>query len=77
MIELFVYNIYYVDCVANKNYNNSERIQILYFFENQPENIDLLLSHLKITFPHITSLQYVINQKGNDTLQDLEIIQPK
>ena len=35
LIELFVYNIYYVDCVANKNYNNSERIQILYFLLSQ------------------------------------------
>jgi 23S rRNA (uracil1939-C5)-methyltransferase len=34
----------------------------------------LLLTHLKNTFPQITSLQYVINQKGNDTLQDLDII---
>ena len=36
--------------------------------------IELLLTHLKNTFPQITSLQYVINQKGNDTLQDLDII---
>ena len=46
-------------------------IQFFFFF---PENIELLLNHLKITFPQITSLQYVINQKGNDTLQDLSII---
>ncbi|MCD6018817.1 MAG: methyltransferase, TrmA family [Bacteroidetes bacterium] len=53
--------------------SNGELMVLIQFFENQPENIDLLLNHLKNTFPKITSLQYVINQKGNDTLQDLEI----
>jgi 23S rRNA (uracil1939-C5)-methyltransferase len=54
--------------------SNGELMVLIQFFENQPENISLLLNHLKNTFPQITSLQYVINQKGNDTLQDLEII---
>lgn len=54
--------------------SNGELMVLIQFFENQPENIELLLSHLKNKFPQITSLQYVINQKGNDTLQDLDII---
>jgi 23S rRNA (uracil1939-C5)-methyltransferase len=54
--------------------SNGELMVLIQFFENQPENIDLLLTHLKNTFSQITSLQYVINQKGNDTLQDLDII---
>lgn len=54
--------------------SNGELMVLIQFFENQPENINLLLTHLKNTFPQITSLQYVINQKGNDTLQDLDII---
>ena len=54
--------------------STGELMVLIQFFENQPENIQLLLNHLKATFPQITSLQYVINQKGNDTLQDLEII---
>lgn len=54
--------------------SNGELMVLIQFFENQPENITLLLKHLAHTFPQITSLQYVINQKGNDTLQDLEII---
>lgn len=54
--------------------SNGELMVLIQFFDNEPENIDLLLNHLKITFPQITSLQYVINQKGNDTLQDLDII---
>ncbi len=47
---------------------------LVQFFENQPENIELLMSHLKQVFPQITSLQYAINPKGNDTLQDLDIV---
>jgi len=54
--------------------SNGELMVLIQFFENQPKNIELLLSHLKSTFPQSTSLQYVINQKGNDTLQDLDII---
>lgn len=54
--------------------SNGDIMVLIQFFENQPENIELLLNHLKAKFPQITSLQYVINQKGNDTLQDLEII---
>ncbi len=53
--------------------STGEIMVLIQFFEDQPENINLLLNHLKTTFPKITSLQYVINQKGNDTLQDLEI----
>ena len=54
--------------------SNGELMVLIQFFENQPENIELLLNHLKTKFPQITSLQYVVNQKGNDTLQDLDII---
>ncbi len=54
LIELFVYKIYYVDCVANKNYNNSERIQILYFLLSQKNSlskkrtVDYCVANLKI-----------------------------
>ncbi|MES2515064.1 MAG: 23S rRNA (uracil(1939)-C(5))-methyltransferase RlmD [Bacteroidota bacterium] len=54
--------------------STGELMVLIQFFDNEPENIKLLLDHLKNTFPQITSLQYVINQKGNDTLQDLDII---
>jgi 23S rRNA (uracil1939-C5)-methyltransferase len=33
-----------------------------------------LLEHLKNHFPEITSLQYVINGKGNETFHDLEVV---
>lgn len=54
--------------------SNGEIMVLIQFFENQPENIALILTHLKNKFPQITSLQYAINPKGNDTLQDLEIV---
>ena len=34
----------------------------------------MLLEHIANKFPEITSLQYVINQKGNDTIGDLDIL---
>ncbi len=54
--------------------SNGELMVLIQFFDNEPDNIALLLNHLKITFQEITSLQYVVNQKGNDTLQDLDIV---
>jgi 23S rRNA (uracil1939-C5)-methyltransferase len=51
-----------------------EVMVLVQFFENQPENIELLMAFLKQSFPQITSLQYAINPKGNDTLQDLDIV---
>ena len=38
------------------------------------EEIQLVMNYLKSSFPMITSLNYVINQKGNDTFHDLEVI---
>ncbi|MFV0484040.1 MAG: 23S rRNA (uracil(1939)-C(5))-methyltransferase RlmD [Bacteroidales bacterium] len=46
---------------------------IVSFFENDKEAISALLSAIKEKFPQITSLQYVINSKLNDTINDLEI----
>jgi 23S rRNA (uracil1939-C5)-methyltransferase len=37
------------------------------------EEIQLMMGYLKTNFPIITYLNYVINQKGNDTFHDLEV----
>ncbi len=54
--------------------STGELMVLIQFFDNDPDNINSLLTHLKNTFPQITSLQYAINQKGNDTLQDIDVI---
>jgi len=51
-----------------------EIMVLIQFFENHQEKRDLLLNHLQKSFPEITALLYVINQKQNDTIYDQEII---
>jgi 23S rRNA (uracil1939-C5)-methyltransferase len=43
------------------------------FFDDEPK-IKAILSHLKDSFPQITSLMYVVNPKVNDTINDLDIV---
>ena len=50
-----------------------ELMILVQFFRND-EAIKALMDHLHETFPEITSLLYVINQKGNDTIFDQEVI---
>ena len=49
-----------------------EVLVLISFYENDEEKINALLSFVDQTFPQITSLQYVINSKRNDTIYDLE-----
>ena len=54
---------------------SSEDLMVLVqFYENDKRNIQLLMQHLKTTFPEITSLLYIINQKANNTIYDQEVI---
>ncbi len=51
--------------------------QIMVLIQFREENHSLqtkLLDYIKTTFPEITSLLYVINNKANDTLYDLDVI---
>ena len=54
--------------------NQKEVMVIVQFARNEQDSIRSLLDHLKTCFPEITSLQYVINSKRNETYQDLEVI---
>ena len=47
---------------------------IVCFFSEQKENREKLLAAVASEFPQITSLVYVINGKGNDTIHDQEIL---
>ncbi|UII32955.1 23S rRNA (uracil(1939)-C(5))-methyltransferase RlmD [Fulvivirga ulvae] len=51
-----------------------EVMVILQVAGDNREQLELILDHLKNTFPEITSLNYVINTKGNETFHDLEVV---
>ncbi|MAO09943.1 MAG: 23S rRNA (uracil(1939)-C(5))-methyltransferase RlmD [Flavobacteriaceae bacterium] len=48
-------------------------VLIQFYFEDK-ENREKLLDVIAAEFPEITSLQYVVNSKGNDTIYDQEVI---
>ena len=54
--------------------STKEVMVVVQFFENNQEQITKVLDFLKSEFPEITSLQYVVNNKANDTLYDQDII---
>lgn len=54
--------------------STGELMVLLQFFKEDKKNRELLLDFLSEKFPEITSLLYVINSKGNDTLYDQEVI---
>ncbi|GAA4304282.1 23S rRNA (uracil(1939)-C(5))-methyltransferase RlmD [Aestuariibaculum suncheonense] len=47
---------------------------LIQFFKEDKEKRELLLDFIAEKFPTVTSLQYVINGKANDTIYDQEII---
>ncbi len=51
-----------------------EVMLIVSFFRNDREDIEGLMAALAAEFPQISSLMYVINEKGNDTITDQEIL---
>ncbi|WP_116788049.1 23S rRNA (uracil(1939)-C(5))-methyltransferase RlmD [Flavobacterium psychrotrophum] len=53
--------------------STGEIMVLIQFFDNNKEERELILNHLAEQFPSITSLQYVVNQKANDTLYDQDI----
>ena len=57
-----------------RNTSTADLMVLLQFYEDDRSKREALLDHLKKHFPEITSLQYVINQKANDTLYDQEIV---
>lgn len=56
-----------------RNTSLGEWMLILAFGEENDEAIEGLMSYLDTTFPTLTSLQYVVNTKKNDTLYDQDI----
>ena len=54
--------------------STGELMVLVQFYADEPSNRELLLNHIKETFPEITSLLYVVNQKQNDTIYDQDIV---
>lgn len=54
--------------------STEELMVIVVFARDQPEEIISLLNFLDEQFPSITSLQYIINTKKNDTIYDQDVI---
>ena len=60
-----------------RNSNTGEFMLLVQFHYDVPddaERAEKLLEHVAQTFPEISSLLYVDNQKGNDTFADLDLI---
>jgi 23S rRNA (uracil1939-C5)-methyltransferase len=54
--------------------STGEIMVVIQFFKEDKEKREALLNAISEEFPQITSLQYVINSKGNDTLYDQNIM---
>ncbi|HET8838295.1 MAG TPA: 23S rRNA (uracil(1939)-C(5))-methyltransferase RlmD [Flavobacteriaceae bacterium] len=54
--------------------STGEVMVLIQFFKEDESKRNLLLDYIKEEFPQITSLLYVINPKGNDTIYDQEVI---
>lgn len=53
--------------------STGEIMVLIQFFEDDKAQREMLLDYVLEQFPQITSLQYVINSKANDTLYDQDI----
>lgn len=53
--------------------STGEIMVLIQFYDDDKEKRELLLNHLQAKFPEITSLQYVVNQKANDTIYDQDV----
>lgn len=51
-----------------------EIMLVIQFFANDTPKIELLLQAIDAKFNNITSLQYIINNKGNDSIYDQDVI---
>ena len=54
--------------------STGELMIVIQFFKEDVEKRELLLKFLLEKFPNVTSLQYIINGKANDTIYDQDVI---
>ncbi len=60
--------------VMIRTVSTGEIMVLIQFFEEDKANRELILDHLYEKFPQITSLQYVVNGKPNDTIYDQDVV---
>ncbi len=77
------HNISFFDLISQEGFlrnliirtaSTGEVMVILQVAENNPVTIKLLMDFLHERFPKITSLNYVVNTKKNETFNDLEVV---
>ncbi len=51
-----------------------ETMVVVVFAKDNKELIEPLMAHIEQEFPQLTSLQYVVNEKFNDTIYDLDVV---
>tara|TARA_B100001758_G_C18416776_1_gene620760 strand:+ start:3514 stop:4926 length:1413 start_codon:yes stop_codon:yes gene_type:complete len=54
--------------------STNDLMVLIQFYEKNIKEIKLIMDHIKHTFPEVTSLLYIINQKANNTIYDQEVI---
>ncbi|WP_367864268.1 23S rRNA (uracil(1939)-C(5))-methyltransferase RlmD [Pedobacter sp. WC2423] len=54
--------------------STGEVMVVVVFAYAEPAQVNGLMEHLKVNFPEITSLLYILNQKKNDTIFDQDVI---
>ncbi len=54
--------------------NTGDIMVIVQVAQDDREKIEEVMEFLKNRFPQITSLQYIVNMKGNDSYQDQEVV---
>ena len=54
--------------------STGENMLIVIFYKNEEEQIEKLMAHLTATFPEITSMLYIVNEKCNDTITDQNVV---
>ncbi|AMQ01882.1 RNA methyltransferase [Pedobacter cryoconitis] len=54
--------------------STGEVMVVVVFAYAEPAQVNGLMEHLKVSFPEITSLLYILNQKKNDTIFDQDVI---
>lgn len=60
--------------IVVRNTSTGEWMVVVIVAEDKPSLLKPMLDHLKDSFPELTSLQYIINTKLNDSYTDLDVV---